>query len=231
VPGALSNQPPGAASAPINAPSKSGAAGGAASASGSQHKEATVNYELDKTISHTRKQVGSVKRLSVAVVVNNKAVKDKKGKLSYRALTKDELTQAYNVTKEAMGFNQSRGDTLNVVNAPFNLADAEPPQPLPIWKDLAIQGMAKDILKYLLIASLIFYIVLGVMRPLIQQIIRAGIEKKAAERAAAEEEKKRAYIQHKSKTAPRYEDDVAAVQDLARASPAMVANVVKDWVG
>lgn len=231
VPGALSNQPPGAASAPINAPSKAGAATGSASTGGSQHKEATVNYELDKTISHTRKQVGNVKRLSVAVVVNNKGVRDKKGKVSFRALTKDELTQAYNLAKEAMGFSQARGDTLNVVNAPFNLEDAEPPQPLPLWKDLAVQGMAKDILKYMLIASLIFYIVLGVMRPLIQQIIRAGIEKKAAERAAAEEEKKRAYLQHKSKTAPRYEDDVAAVQDLARASPAMVANVVKDWVG
>ncbi|TSA48272.1 MAG: flagellar basal body M-ring protein FliF [Nitrosomonadales bacterium] len=230
VPGALSNQPPGAASAPINAPSKSGAAAGSASAGGSQHKEATVNYELDKTISHTRKQVGSIKRLSVAVVLNNKAAKDKKGKTSYRALTKDELTQAYNLVKEAMGFSQARGDSLNVVNAPFNLEAAEM-QPLPIWKDLAVQGMAKDILKYLLISGLIFYIVLGVMRPLIQQIIRAGVDKKAAERAAAEEEKKVEYLQHKSKTAPRYEDDIALVKEMAKNEPKMVANVVKDWIG
>lgn len=228
VPGALSNQPPGAASAPINAPSATGTSS-AATSGGSQHKESTVNYELDKTVSHTRKQVGNVKRLSVAVVVNNKFSKDKKGKLVNRPLTKDELTQVYNLAKEAMGFSLARGDTLNVVNAPFTLGTSEP-EPLPLWKDLAIQSMAKDILKYMLISALIFYIVFGVMRPLIQQIIRAGVEKRAAERQAAEEEKQRAHLQMVSKTAPRFEDEVAAVKDLARTEPKMVASVVKDWV-
>ena len=229
VPGALSNQPPGAASAPINAASKPGATSSAGGASGSQHKESTLNYELDKTISHTRKQVGSVKRLSVAVVVNNKSSKDKKGKMVSRSLTKDELTQAYNLAKEAMGFNQTRGDTLNVVNAPFTM-DYSEAEPLPLWKDLAIQGMAKDVLKYLLISALIFYIVFGVIRPLIQQIIRAGVDKRAAERQAAEEEKQRHYQMMTSKTAPRYEDDISAVKELARTEPKMVASVVKDWV-
>jgi len=227
VPGALSNQPPGAATAPINAPGKPAATATAASSGGALHKESTVNYELDKTISHTRKQAGSIKRLSVAVVVNNKGTRDKKGKTNYRALTKEELTQIYNLAKEAMGFSQARGDTLNVVNAPFNLEEGEAAQPLPLWKDPALLGMAKDIVKYLVIASLLIYLVLGVLRPMIEQLVRAGAASQAR-RAEAERESDVVYV---GKKQANYEDDLQVVKGLAKQDPKIVANVVKDWVG
>lgn len=243
VPGALSNQPPGAATAPINAPAGR-AAGGAAAAGaggGTVQKDSTTNYELDKTISHVKKPVGSIKKLSVAVVINNKGEKDKKGKVNYRPLTKDELTQVYNLAKEAMGFNQARGDTLNVVNAPFSMETGEEATPLPIWKDPAMQSLAKDIVKYLLIAGLLMYLVLGVLKPMMSELVAIGARPEYQERASvggldADDEGGFAasgagdVVQLGGKKQHSYEEDLQLVKGMAKNDPKIVANVVKDWV-
>ncbi|MGE5027465.1 MAG: flagellar basal-body MS-ring/collar protein FliF, partial [Betaproteobacteria bacterium] len=142
VPGALSNQPPGTASAPVTAPTAPAAVPSPASGGGS-HKESTVNYELDKTIRHVKMPVGSVKRLSVAVVVNHKKVVGKDGKVSAKPMTAAEMAQISNLVKEAMGYRQDRGDTLNVVNASFSVAAEEIPE-TPLWKDPATISLAKE---------------------------------------------------------------------------------------
>ena len=236
VPGALSNQPPGAATAPISAAGRP-AAGGAVAATATSspvHKETITNFELDKTISHTRMPVGSVRRLSVAVVINNKAVRDRKGKVSYQALSKDELAQVSNLAKEAMGFNQERGDTLNVVNAPFNLAEAEEVAPLPFWKDPAIMSLAKDVVKYLLIAGLLIYLVLGVLKPMLRELVSIGSaagERGAAAKAGAMGGAEEAGdVVTLGRREHSYEEDLKLVKDMAKQEPKIVANVVKDWV-
>lgn len=239
VPGALSNQPPGAATAPLNSPGGRAAAGAnatTASVVGPIHKESTTNYELDKTISHTKLPVGSVKRLSVAVVVNNKAIRDKKGKVTYLPLTKEELAQVYNLAKEAMGFNQARGDTLNVVNAPFNLAEGEEIAPSPIWKDPAMQALAKEIVKYLVIAGLLMYLVLGILKPMLSELSAIGNARMAraegpgmGESFSATDEAGEVVTIGKKRT-HSYEEDLQLVKDMAKQEPKIVANVVKDWV-
>lgn len=237
VPGALSNQPPGGATAPINAPGgRAGASNAAAGAGGSTHKESTTNFELDKTISHVRAPVGGIKRLSVAVVVNNRGEKDKKGKVSSRALTKEELMQIYNLAREAMGFNQTRGDTLNVVNASFNVGEEEAAVSAPIWKDPAMVALAKDVVKYLIIAGLLIYLVMGVIRPALSELAAAGeAHRSRLERRELEE---RAVAGHGGDVvhlgggtrAHSYEDDMQMVKGMAKEDPKIVANVVKDWV-
>lgn len=237
VPGALSNQPPGAATAPINAAGGRTPATAATSATvvGPIHKESTTNYELDKTISHTKLPVGSVKRLSVAVVVNNKAIRDKKGKVTYQALSKEELAQVYNLAKEAMGFNQARGDTLNVVNAPFNLAEGEELASLPIWKDPAMQALAKEIVKYLVIAGLLMYLVLGVLKPMLSELSAMGGAKMARAEGPVMDEpftvaEGEGAVVTIGRKAHSYEEDLQLVKDMAKQEPKIVANVVKDWV-
>lgn len=239
VPGALSNQPPGAATAPLNAAggrAPAGANATTASVVGPIHKESTTNYELDKTISHTKLPVGSVKRLSVAVVVNNKAIRDKKGKVTYLALTKEELAQVYNLAREAMGFNQARGDTLNVVNAPFNLAEGEEIASSPVWKDPAMQALAKEIVKYLVIAGLLMYLVLGILKPMLSELSAIGNAGMAraegpalGESFSATDEAGEVVTIGKKRTYS-YEEDLQLVKDMAKQEPKIVANVVKDWV-
>ncbi len=230
VPGALSNQPPGAATAPINAPAgRTGAAGAAASsAGGTLHKEATTNFELDKTISHVRNPVGAIKRLSVAVVVNNKGEKDKKGKVTSRALTKDELTQIYNLAREAMGFNQTRGDTLNVVNAPFSLAEEEAVEGAPIWKDPAMVALAKELVKYLTIAGILLYLVMGVIRPALSDLATASAAK--AEGGVEITHGEAEVVHLHAPKAPTLESDMERVKEAAKGDPKLIATVMKDWV-
>ncbi len=236
VPGALSNQPPGAATAPITGSgARSGAANAAASTGGgNMHKESTTNFELDKTISHVRNPVGSIKRLSVAVVVNNRGEKDKKGKVTYRALTKEELMQIYNLAREAMGFNQNRGDTLNVVNASFNAGEEELAEGAPLWKDPSMVAMAKDVVKYLLVAGVLLYLVMGVIRPALSELAEAG-EANRLRLERREMEEREAEMRHDvvhlgGRKAHSYEEDMQMVKEMAKEDPKIVANVVKDWV-
>ncbi len=117
VPGALSNQPPQPASAPINARRTARAA--STTTPVSDRKDATTNYELDKTVRHVQQPMGGIKRLSVAVVVNYMPVVDAKGHATMQPLTADKLAQVNQLVKDAMGFDAKRGDSVNVVNSAF----------------------------------------------------------------------------------------------------------------
>ncbi|MDO8893027.1 MAG: flagellar basal-body MS-ring/collar protein FliF [Sulfurimicrobium sp.] len=228
VPGALSNQPPGAASAPITATAPgAGGAAGTAAGGGNVHKESTVNFEVDKTIQHIRQPVGGIKRLSVAVVVNHR--KDAKG--ANKPLTQAELSQIENLVKEAMGFSPTRGDTLNVVNAAFTESEAEEIPAVPLWKEPGNMALVKEVAKNLLIAALLFYLVFGVIRPILRDLARphahAGV-------AGAEEEDVAEISPEalaKASQAAGYEENLKAAKELAKQDPRVVASVVKDWVG
>lgn len=241
VPGALSNQPPGAATAPINAPGArpvAGAAQATASTGGVMNRESTTNYELDRTISHTKLPAGTVKRLSVAVVVNHKALRDRRGKVSYEPLGREELARIENLVREAVGYNQARGDTINVVNAPFDVAETVEVAPLPLWQDPALQALARDVVKYLLIVGLLAYLVLGVIKPMLRELIAVGSSAPARGPLTGEAVAGEAALVGEAgevvtlgRGRPHsYEEDLKLVKDMAKQDPKIVANVVKDWV-
>lgn len=229
VPGALSNQPPVPATAPIVSPASAvtETAGGTGANS---HKESTTNYEVDRTIRYTKLPVGSIKRLSVAVVVNNRAVTDKSGKTTSKPLSDSEKEQITALVKEAMGFNASRGDSLNVLNSAFN-AEKEPPAvaELPLWKQPEMIALAKDGLRYLIIASIGLYLLFGVIRPAFRNIENAR-KQAAAEKARKAEEN--AAMDHRVQPdgQAEYDNNLQSVKQMAQNDPKVVAAVVKEWV-
>jgi flagellar M-ring protein FliF len=96
----------------------------AAATTGPSSKNATTNYEVDKTLRFEQKPMGGIKRLTVGVVVNyRRSVDPKTGKVVIKPLTAAEVAQINELVKQAMGYNQARGDTLNVANAPFDGVD------------------------------------------------------------------------------------------------------------
>ncbi|MEN6629923.1 MAG: flagellar basal-body MS-ring/collar protein FliF [Sulfuricella sp.] len=225
VPGALSNQPPGAASAPVTAPAAT-AAGAAPAQSGSAgggHKESTVNYELDKTIKHVKLPVGGIKRLSVAVVVKYKKVVGKAGKVSAKPMTAAEMAQISNLVKESMGYRQDRGDTLNVVNASFSVTTEEI-QAIPIWKDPATISLAKEIARNLFIAGVLFFLVFKVLRPLFKELSTPPPPPPEP-----------VHTEHLGipvgAMKSDYEDGLKVAKVMAKEEPKVVASVVKDWIG
>lgn len=223
VPGALSNQPPGTANAPVAAaPAATAVAPAPAQpAVGSTRKESTVNYEVDKTIRHVKSPVGGVKRLSVAVVVNYKRVVDKEGKVGAKPLTAAEMTQISNLVKESMGYRQDRGDTLNVVNASFNTVAEEIPA-TPIWKDPATIALVKEIIRNLLIAGIVFFLVFKVLRPLLKELATPPPRPVAAPTIEG---------MMSEQAQVNYDDRLRAAKEMARQEPKVVASVVKEWIG
>ncbi|WP_291991003.1 flagellar basal-body MS-ring/collar protein FliF [Candidatus Accumulibacter sp. ACC007] len=254
VPGALSNQPPVPATAPLTQPAVAGAgpaapgqppvpgqinaAGVQAVISGvgqplSTSKNATINYEVDKTIRHTKNAVGTIRRLSGAVVVNQRQEIDKDGKSVSKPLADAEIKQISDLVKEAMGFNKDRGDTISVANAPFTTLEKE--DGLPLWRDQEVLSLVKDLLKYGALAGILAYLLLGVVRPLLKTILQPGaasegsvggtIDLLAGDEGEGEGE------EQAPTAAKLLEQQLAKARELAQQDPRAVANIIRAWTG
>ncbi len=267
VPGALTNQPPVTATSPLTAPNAApnpanpvaGAnptapgvklgqpaqpAAGAAAAQNSEslHKETTTNFDVDHTISHTRLPVGVIHRLSVAVILNNRTVTDKAGKVSVRPFSESEKAQMSQLIKGAVGFDDKRGDVLSLLNSPFVDQTEKIPE-LPLWKQPENIELAKEALKYLAIAAVALYLVFGLIRPALRNMNRAlhpepvkeveeidGMEDTPdLEGASMEGAGYGADGQPVHAVAP-YEQHLSEARQLAMQDPAIVASVMRQWM-
>ncbi|WP_459720017.1 flagellar basal-body MS-ring/collar protein FliF [Sideroxyarcus sp. TK5] len=229
VPGALTNQPPVPATAPIVSPATALPATGAnAPAADKTHKAQTTNYEVDRTIQHTKLPTGNIKRLSVAVVLNNRNVADKDGKIVSTPYTEQEKAQIASLIKEAVGFEDQRGDTLNLLNSAFNDTTEALPE-IPIWKQTEIIELAKDIVKYLLIIGGVFFLLFGIIRPAFKSAAEFSPTPEHAGGGESEEGGNMGYGQPMS-AAHAYENNLQIAKQLAKDDPKIVATVVKEWV-
>jgi flagellar M-ring protein FliF len=247
IPGALSNQPPGVATAPLDG----GAAGAAPQATtGPAAKNATTNYELDKTIRYEQRPMGGIKRLTVGVVVNyRRSVDPSSGKITVKPLPASEVAQINELVKQAMGYSQARGDTMNVANAPFDGVD-RPDENGPDWyKDPANLPLAMEIGKYLLLAAIIAFLWFRILRPLLRPVMHKFDEATAVpeEDKDDDEDDTHAVVDLDGKPllgpdgmpieaeeAPRersYRANLAMAKEMAMNDPRIVANVIKAWVG
>ncbi len=231
VPGALSNQPPVPPTAPINgaAPPLNPVQ---AQAPGSTRREAVTNYEVDKNVRRMVVASGQIKRLTAAVVVNYRTVAaaadgratrgaDAKPAAPKSEALSDKEMQAINaLVKEAMGFNQQRGDSVNVVNAAFSQPEFAAPEPTPFWKQPDVVTLAKESGKALLFIALTLTVVFGVVRPALKAI--ASTPRVVA---APAPQQAPAHVPGQQAT------PLEQMRQLARNDPATVANVVKSWVG
>ncbi len=230
VPGALSNQPPVPATAPIVTPANALAAATATGENSSSSKEATTNYEVDRTISHTKLPVGNIRRLSVAVLINNRSSTDDKGKITTRAFTPAEQAQLNNLIRNAMGFNAQRGDSLNLLNSAFNEVPETVAPEIPLWKQPEAIANAKEGFKYLLIAGAVLFMFFGVIRPAYRNLMASmppsPVEAEVAD--AGEDVQEKAFEAKKS--AVSYENSLLAAKQIAQQQPKIVASVVQEWM-
>ncbi|MFC1602450.1 flagellar basal-body MS-ring/collar protein FliF [Pseudomonadota bacterium] len=221
VPGALSNQPPGGSVAPEQAGEIQGE--GTASEPINRSKQATRNYELDKVISHTRMPTNSLRRLSVAVVVDNPTGKSKAKKSEGR--TPEELESITQLVKEAMGFSEERGDTVRVINAAFQL----PPEPAPlpeeaIWEQAWVWDVARQMGGVLLVLVLIFV----VLKPTMKKLLAVPLMPVPTPVPARDLEQP---DQSVALPGPGdYEHTLDAAREMVQEDPKRVAQVVRKWV-
>jgi len=226
VPGALSNQPP--PGGQLNLDGKAGQPNAAApSAPVNARKDESIAYEVDKKIEHTKAPVGGVRRMTAAVVVNYRKQTEKDGKSTQAALSEKEMEQITALVREAMGFNKERGDSLNVVNAPFNEPERQAVAEVPLWKQPDNIQMAKDAVRYLVFAAVIAYLFFGVIRPMWRQASAMQPTMELLPQAVT------VNAPASSATAPppaQNTDALERARKIAREDPKIVATVVKSWV-
>lgn len=249
IPGALSNQPPGAVTVPETAATPGAAQQAQASNNGNSRQQSTRNFELDRTISHTRHQVGGVKRLTVAVVLDDRQVQvagaDNKIESKRQPLTDAELERIRVLVRDAIGFSAARGDSVSVINQAFHTLQPETVldiPPTPMWEQPWFWDLVKRGSGFLLVIFLIF----GVFRPILKRLAESGKDETLA---ALESQMGGALGMDGMQTAggpdvtltgtsnpllpgpnASYDQHVDAVKTLVAEDPRRVAQVVKTWI-
>ncbi|TSE18599.1 Flagellar M-ring protein [Tepidimonas alkaliphilus] len=242
VPGAATNIAPGATTAPINGPGAPvGVVGQGAAGVGDtrSRREQVVNYEVDKTVSVTRNATGTVRRLSAAVVINHTTVTDKKGNVTTAPLPPEQLQQIQALVREAIGFNGERGDSVNVVNAPFNQPKAEPVE-VPWYRDAAVVDTARSLAAPagLLVVALLTWLLM--VRPALKMMQPPPAPKAEADALPAPGSQLEALVAEKverpglpqpvhNEPTPE-ERQLEDARRLARENPVAVANIIKGWI-
>ena len=266
VPGALSNQPP----APATAPQQTGqaVAGGGMiqpgqpllDANGQQimdpatgqpmlapypadkRSQSTKNFELDRSISHTKQQQGRVNRLSVAVVVDDQIKVDPAtGDTTREPWTTDQLARFTRLVQDAVGFDASRGDSVSVINVPFSAERGEVIADIPFYSQPWFWDIVKQVLGVLFILVLVF----GVLRPVLNNITGNGRSKELAlgsdselggmsglDGELANDRVSLGGPQSILLPSPSegYDAQLNAIKSLVAEDPGRVAQVVKEWI-
>jgi len=239
VPGAVANQPPAPSAAPINGANPAPNAGGQQGTEEQSNKrESTTNYEVDKTVKVVRGSTGAVKRLSAAVVVNYQSAEDK-GKTVTKALTPEQIEQMTALVRETIGFNRERGDSVNLMNTPFQVT-AVPATDAPLWKQPEVVDLAKTFawpVGAVLFAALVL---MGLVRPALKGAapVKVGgaksvaggqldaLEAETPERPALAAPVRKDEVLPATPEQLRLED----ARTLAKENPVAVANILKTWL-
>lgn len=244
VPGALTNSPPN-----TPAPTKATAPGTSTSSSDTGktepgkplQSERMVNYEVDRNIEHVKSSLGSVQRLTAAVVVNYRTTM-KDGAPVSEPLSKEELAGINDLVRQAMGFDESRGDTLQVLNSPFveeqTLEDA-----LPWWRTPEAYNLTMGVLRYLLVALAALTLWKFVLKPMQQRNAAASgrelmeLSDEAMELSptgrsgdnlgVGQDNPPRPALPRKSQL---YEQNMESLKRLAVEDPRLVAMIVRGWM-
>ncbi|KLD62122.1 flagellar basal-body MS-ring/collar protein FliF [Dyella japonica] len=250
IPGALSNQPPNTVAQPTAAKPAAGktaagktAATAQSSGPSANSSSATRNYELDRTISHVSDPAGRLARLTVAVVVDNKLVTGDKGGSKSVPFTPQELEHLTTLARNAVGYNEARGDSVSVINQAFHQDPsndvAAPAQ--PFWERPGMLDLIKQAAG-ILVALLVAF---GLLRPLLRGLSRApSTSRELALAGAAPMNTPTISVRVDDKddgddvlklggVPPQlaYEQRIGLARRMVGENPKQVAQVVKSWVG
>jgi len=246
VPGALSNQPPASQPATINgAPQQlTGAPTGGGAANGVK-RDAVTNYEVDKTVRVVRSATGTIRRLNAAVVVNHASSLDADGKPVHKALAPAQMEQINALVREAIGFSKDRGDSVNVVNAPFSAPPAQVATETVFWRQPETLALARSLAPWLALPLVALVIIRGLVRPAMRaarapaapspRLLQATVEDPIALDTPAGVDGLPATDTPLLPTAAASVQQhrtaqLETIRQLSRQSPATVANVVRNWV-
>jgi flagellar M-ring protein FliF len=229
VPGALTNQPPvGGTVLPAGAAAPNGAqVASSAQSPDNSAKQSTRNYEIDRTLAYTKLPPGQLKRVSVAVLVDNARVTDEEGNVKETPLTAEQIANMTKLVKDTVGFDEKRGDSVSVVNASFHPVEEPeegPMQSTPIWERPIVRDAAKILAGLIVLVILVLQVIKPLMKALMTPLrsqsnggMDGGLQPMQMLPAAGA-------------AAVSYEQQVADARTTVQQDPRRVSQVVKGWV-
>lgn len=234
VPGALTNQPPsgGTAAAPnVGTNDTTGQNAAASTVTDlNSSKQATRNYEIDRTLAYTKQLPGRLKRLTVAVLVDNLRATDADGKVTETPFTPEQLENMTRLVRDAVGFDEKRGDSVNVINASFRAVPAATQdkslQTVALWEKPWVMDVAKLVLG--LIVALV--LILSVIRPLIRSLLANAGPSSAPPLPDVNPSQQLTQNVAAGAQAKSYEQQITDARAVVNQDPRRVAQVVKTWV-
>lgn len=226
VPGALSNQAPAAGGqAPPSTEAEMG------------NRSVTRNYEIERVLAHSNRPSGQLNKLSVAVLVDNHRRLNDAGEVVVDPISNPELERITLLVKDAVGFEQNRGDRVTVMAADFReptVFDEEVASP-PVWQ----QPWFANLLRQLLVGLALLFIVLAVLRPSVKSLLQqrsSPAELAGDNRALAGEVQAQpvaalgAPSGAGGATGISFEQQLGDVRTMVEEDPRRVAQVVNRWV-
>ncbi len=260
IPGALSNQPPAAGTI------EPAAELGVDTAinddiPSNQNRSATRNYEVDRVISHTSNPVGSIQRLSVAVIIDDKQVTADDGSISKTPYSDEEIARFVNLVQETIGYDANRGDSVSVINASFLEVAAPEIEAVPAWKSLLSEAWIVNLIKQVLGALGVLLVYFIFVRPLLRSLSLKNSDTPASAGEGAAQNLGTAMPMQQSaamagqypgsgnigipnlaqdpnnpavmvrRKDATYEQKLDMARSMVMDDPARVANVMKNWVG
>jgi len=236
VPGAAANTPPGAAATPTPAPA----------APVETASSATRNYEMDRTLQHTRQPAGRIRRITAAVLVDHVPRTGANGKVTMVPLDQATLTRVEALVKEAVGFDAKRGDSVSVMNAAFVPPEVAPPADVPLWENPLLQNpMVRDIARFALGALVVLVLLFAVIRPALRQIISPTAKQRKQSTVEVtvvdpDDDLEAGTVvlghevdpesQQRLLASTAYGDRLRNAREAVQNDPKQVAQIVKDWV-
>lgn len=238
IPGALANQPPAAAQVPEQV---AGEDGQPAPQPVNVRRESTRNYEMDRTVSYVRQELGRVKRLTVALAVDDmKVVDPQSGEVSYQPWPEQELQRLNMLVRDAVGYSAARGDSVTVMNTAFAAQEQIEFETPGFWE----QPWFWDLMKQVLAGLVILVLVLGLLRPTLKSLSGGGRNER---RDSADDDNYGGLDQIGGGDALRkamssqdelllpgatdsYDRQLNALKGLIAEDPARVAQVMRQWV-
>lgn len=198
--------------------------------------EQLINYEVDRNITHIQHQRGQILRLSAAVVVNYKEVVGEDGAIEQAPLSDAELQHIEQLVRQAMGYSEARGDSLQVVNSPFAAGEEDIVEETPWYKDPLLQNWLLTLTRYLLVALLALILYRLILRPLADSYMKqkppaAPVNSPQVATPIPEPEIEEEEVSPRRKRRNiDYERNVKGLQEMAQEDPALVAMIVRNWM-
>lgn len=237
VPGALANQPPVA-----EEPALAEAENGEEADEEPMATRSLRNYEISRTVRYVQAPVGGIRRLNVAVVLNQRTLLNDEGEAESVAYAAEEIERFSELVRKAVGFEEARGDAVTVVGT--NFLFRETPEELELPEPSLLDGFdTLGALRVLAALVVILMLILMIIRPTLRQLLSVpprpqmlppvfpqglpagtgGQAGGASTERANSEEKMRSPAQE-------FEQRVSSAKTIVNQDPKRVAQVVRDWV-